>query len=60
MLQQFGEVWKFRYFWMSLVRMDLKLRYRGTMLGIGWSLLHPILMTVVFCVVFSSWLGNTD
>jgi len=45
---------------MSLVKMDLRLRYRGTVLGIGWSLLNPILMTIVFCIVFSSWHENAD
>jgi ABC-type polysaccharide/polyol phosphate export permease len=46
-------VWRCRYFWMSLVKMDLRTRYRGSMLGMGWSLLHPIAMTCIFCVVFS-------
>jgi lipopolysaccharide transport system permease protein len=47
-----GAIWKCRYFWLSLVRMDLRARYRGSMLGIGWSLLQPIAMTVILCVVF--------
>jgi ABC-type polysaccharide/polyol phosphate export permease len=33
--------------------MDLRARYRGSVLGIGWSLLHPIAMTVILCTVFS-------
>lgn len=45
-------VWQLRYFWMSLVRHDLMTRYRRSVLGIGWSLLHPIGMTCVLCVVF--------
>src|SRR5687768_6099860 len=53
-------VWRFRYFWLSLVGMDLRVRYRRSVLGIGWSLLHPIVMTVVFCVAFASWLGTGD
>jgi ABC-type polysaccharide/polyol phosphate export permease len=38
---------------MALVRIDLRKRYRNSILGIGWSLLHPIAMTAVFCVFFS-------
>ena len=34
-------VWKCRYFWLALVRMDLRTRYRGSVLGLGWSLLQP-------------------
>jgi ABC-type polysaccharide/polyol phosphate export permease len=45
-------VWRFRYFWMSLVRMDLRTRYRRSLLGIGWSLMQPLAMTAIFCLVF--------
>lgn len=52
-------VWRCRYFWLSLVRMDLRHRYRGSVLGIGWSLLHPIAMTVILCTVFHQFF-HTD
>ena len=53
------KVWGCRYFWLSLVGMDLRTRYRGSALGIGWSLLNPICMTIIFCVVFSAiWKAN--
>lgn len=45
-------IWKCRFFWFSLVCMDLRTRYRGSVIGVGWSLLHPIAMTVVLCTVF--------
>lgn len=54
-----GAVWKCRYFWLSLVQMDLRARYRRSVLGLGWSLLHPIAMTVVLCTVFHK-LFNQD
>jgi ABC-type polysaccharide/polyol phosphate export permease len=53
-------VWKFRHFWLSLAGMDLRVRYRRSILGIGWSLLNPIVMTIVFCIAFASWQGNGD
>jgi ABC-type polysaccharide/polyol phosphate export permease len=43
---------------MALVRNDLRNRYRRSVIGIGWSLLHPIAMTVVLCVVFSKMFGQ--
>ena len=52
-------VWRLRYFWLSLVHIDLRSRYRGSLIGMGWSLLHPLAMTAVICTVFSRLL-KTD
>jgi ABC-type polysaccharide/polyol phosphate export permease len=48
----FAEIWRLRYFWMALVRNDLRNRYRRSVIGIGWSLLQPIAMTIILCIVF--------
>jgi len=48
----FGHIWRLRYFWSSLVCNDIVSRYRRSFLGLGWSLLRPISMTIVFCFVF--------
>lgn len=50
-------VWRCRYFWLALVRMDLRTRYRRSFLGMGWSLLHPIAMTAILCTMFHQVLG---
>ncbi len=60
MLHNLGQIWRYRYFWLALVKMDLQLRYRGSALGIGWSLMNPIAMTIVFCMIFSSWHESSD
>jgi lipopolysaccharide transport system permease protein len=52
--EYFSNIWRLRYFWLALVRIDLRKRYRRSMIGIGWSLLQPIAMTIVLCVVFST------
>ncbi|MCS7168842.1 MAG: ABC transporter permease [Gemmatales bacterium] len=46
------EIWKRRYFWLALVKLDLDARYRRSFLGIGWSLLNPLAYTSVMCLVF--------
>ena len=51
------QIWRLRYFWSSLVRIDLRNRYRRSVLGMGWSLLHPILMTTVLCAVVLAEMG---
>ena len=59
MTEYFSEIWRLRYFWYSLVRTDLRKRYRRSVLGMGWSLLQPIAMTIVLSVVFSQmWRQN--
>ncbi len=52
MLGYLGAMWRCRYFWMSLVKIDLRTRYRRSVLGLGWSLLRPIAMTVILCAAF--------
>lgn len=37
----------------NLVGRDLKTRYRGSVLGIFWSLLNPLLLMLIYTVVFS-------
>jgi ABC-type polysaccharide/polyol phosphate export permease len=47
-----AEVWRSRFFWLSLVKMDLQVRYRRSMLGVGWSLLYPLATSLVLCIAF--------
>lgn len=51
-------IWNCRYFWLSLVQMDLRSRYRGSVLGMGWSLVQPIAMTTILCLVFKVVFGQ--
>lgn len=55
-----GAIWNCRFFWLSMVKMDLRSRYRGSVLGICWSLLHPIAMTTILCVVFKYAFNNPE
>jgi ABC-2 type transport system permease protein len=38
----------------SLVHRDLTIRYRRSVLGFFWTMLHPLLLTIILTVVFSS------
>jgi lipopolysaccharide transport system permease protein len=44
---------RYRFLIRNLVIRDLKVRYKNSALGILWSLLNPLLMMVVFSLVFT-------
>jgi ABC-type polysaccharide/polyol phosphate export permease len=44
---------RYRELLRSLVLKDLKLKYRGSVLGFLWSLMHPLLLIVVYSVAFT-------
>lgn len=46
------DLWSYRHFWMNLVQAELRRRYRRSVLGIGWSMLQPICMTLVLGLVY--------
>ncbi|CAK9086089.1 Teichoic acids export ATP-binding protein TagH [Durusdinium trenchii] len=46
-------MWACRFFWLSLVRNDLRAKYRRSMLGLGWSLLQPLATALVLGTVFA-------
>jgi ABC-type polysaccharide/polyol phosphate export permease len=55
-----------RHYWellQVLVARNLKVRYRGSFLGVYWSLLNPLLMTGVYTAIFgtafASYYGNS-
>lgn len=46
-------VWGHRHLVLALVKREVVGRYRGSMMGLLWSLLNPLLMLVVYTFVFS-------
>src|SRR5262245_3909890 len=60
MMQHLTSIWRYRHFWLSLVRLDLRNRYRRSVLGIGWSLLNPLAMTAVWCVALGPIMNQGD
>ena len=48
------EIWEYREMVASLVKRDLKSRYKGSVLGFLWMFLNPLLQLAVYTVVFST------
>jgi lipopolysaccharide transport system permease protein len=47
------DIWNFRELFYILSWRDLKVRYKQTVIGAAWSILRPLLTTVIFTIVFS-------
>jgi lipopolysaccharide transport system permease protein len=55
-LAPFGGIltaWQKRDLVLQLVKREVLGRYRGSMLGVGWSLVHPMVMLAVYTFVFA-------
>lgn len=53
MIRFFAPIWSRRELIGSLAKRDLSGRYAGSMLGIVWTLIHPIVMITIYWFVFS-------
>ena len=59
-LKRIQELWRYRELIRNLVIRDLKTRYKNSFLGIAWSWTNPLLMMLVFTVVFGLLAGSSD
>ena len=50
--------YKYRYLLYEIVRKNIKLQYRNSVLGIFWTFLQPLLTTIILVVVFSGVFGG--
>lgn len=48
-----GELYRYRELLLSLTWRDVRIRYKQSMLGIGWAVLMPLSMMLVFTFVFT-------
>ncbi len=52
MINQLKEIYGFKNLIYNLVARDLKVKYKGSILGFLWSLLNPLIMLIVYTVAF--------
>lgn len=58
MISKFNEIVAYREMIYSLVRRDLKGRYKGSVLGFFWTFLNPLFQLMVYTLVFSIIMRN--
>ena len=47
------DLWRYRELFYILSWRDIKVRYKQTVLGAAWSIIRPLLTTIVFTIVFN-------
>jgi ABC-type polysaccharide/polyol phosphate export permease len=52
------EIYQYREFLKTNVKKDIRGKYKGSFLGILWSFINPLLMTLVYAIVFPFILRN--
>jgi ABC-2 type transport system permease protein len=53
MLASLREIFRYRSLLRDLVARDLKVRYKRSALGILWTMLNPLLLMIIFTIVFA-------
>ena len=53
-VEEVREIWRYRDLWWNLVTRELTVKYRRSVLGFFWSMLHPAVNTAVFTIVFAA------
>jgi lipopolysaccharide transport system permease protein len=52
---QLGQLWEYRELLYFIVWRDVIIRYKQTVLGVGWAVLQPLLTMIVFSAVFGAF-----
>ncbi|RDI74315.1 ABC-type polysaccharide/polyol phosphate export systems permease component [Gaiella occulta] len=52
-MRVYADLYRYRELFGSLFRRDLRAKYKGSVLGLAWSLALPVLLMLVYLVVFS-------
>ena len=61
----FASLWRNRQLIWQMTRRDINSRYRGSLIGLAWSFINPVLLLLVYTFVFSvvfkaRWNANGD
>ena len=59
MIKEIKELYEYREMIFSLVKKELRGKYKGSVLGFLWSLLIPLFQLVIYTIVFSVFMRST-
>ncbi|MDK2980808.1 MAG: lipopolysaccharide transport system permease protein [Chloroflexota bacterium] len=49
-----SRIWAARYFWLHLARAELKYKFRGSRLGLLWTMLNPLILMLMITFIFGN------
>lgn len=55
-----AKIKKYQFLFEELVKRDFKIKYKRTVLGMGWSVLSPLLQLLVMSLVFTQFFGRNQ
>lgn len=58
MKEYWKKIYKTRYFWSHLAKNDLNSRFRRSKLGLLWTVIQPLFLTIILSFVFSTVFGQ--
>lgn len=53
MFEPLKEIWNYRFMISSMVRREIRGRYKGSVLGLLWNFITPLMQIIVYIMVFS-------
>ncbi|MBN2207494.1 MAG: ABC transporter permease [Candidatus Aminicenantes bacterium] len=59
-IENIQTLYKYRVLIQNLISRELKARYRGTVLGFLWSFINPLLLMIIYTIVFGFIIGPRD
>lgn len=60
-MPNFLEIWKYKLLLLALIKRNIKLRYKQTILGVMWVIIQPIALSGVFAIIFGKLMAvQTD
>lgn len=52
---ELGSVWRYRELLYFLIWRDLKVRYKQAAIGVGWAIIQPVFMVLIFTAIFGNF-----
>jgi len=48
----FTELFAYRDLWLAMITRDVRIRYKQTVLGVGWAVIQPLVTMLIFTLIF--------